>query len=831
MKAIVLAGGFGTRIQPLTNGMPKPMLPILNRPMMEHTMIKLRDELGIKDVAVLLYFMPDVIKSYFKDGAELGMNISYYLPDDDYGTAGAVGFAREFLDETFIIVSGDLVTNFKFDEIYDFHKAKKSKLTISLTPVENPLQFGVVIANKEGKIQKFLEKPSWGEVFSDTINTGIYIIEPEILNYIPVKSNYDFGKDLFPTLMKNDVTLWGCYTEGYWRDVGNPESYRDVYQDIYDGIIDLKIKGEKREVDGGLLFVDEGSFVDESVKIQGLAIVGKNSKIEGAVGLSNCVIGDNCVISDNVKISNSVIWNDCKMGSKSLINNSIVCNDVEFDKNIKIKSGLIIAEKCVVEQNVTFERDVMVWPNKTIQEGSSINTNVIWGDKYKAAMFGAGSVSGRANIELSSDLALKLAESFGSVLPVGSKVYVSRDYHNSSRMLKRAFLSGLLSTGINVVDVFSVPSVVMRHDLANNDDIVAGVHIRQSAKNLEETEILFYTSEGLLIDTNFAKNMERVFTRENFRRVRSSEIGYITEDAQLADRYITAVKAKINNQILKTKGLKIATNLMFGSISNVYPKIANELGVESVILNAYEDDKQLQNLAATIQRSQAEVSKIVTALGLDCGVLIYPNGQKLQLIDDEGNLVKDYVMLLAMLEMLNSDPASKGKKVFLPAWAPDFTSYDNIEVIRGKFGGFRAKQLQDYDLIATTDGHFAFSEFGLNTDAVFSSTKVLELLISSGSKLSDIINKVPNFVYRGENVACPSAFKGKMMRKFLEDGKDKKSSHLDGVKIWVSEKEWILMIPDQHSEFLNIYIQALNHDNANAIFGDYKAKIDSWINE
>lgn len=831
MKAIVLAGGFGTRIQPLTNGMPKPMLPILNRPMMEHTILKLRDELGIKDIAVLLYFMPDVIKNHFKDGSDLGLNIQYYLPDDDYGTAGAVGFAREFLDETFIIVSGDLVTNFKFDEIYDFHKAKKSKLTISLTPVENPLQFGVVIANKEGKIQKFLEKPSWGEVFSDTINTGIYIIEPEILNYIPVKSNYDFGKDLFPTLMKNDVTLWGCYTEGYWRDVGNPESYRDVYQDIYDGIIELNFKGQRKVVDGGVIYIEEGSSVDESTKVQGTVVIGKNTHIDGSVNLSNCVIGDGCKVDEFVKVSNSVIWNNCEVGEKSLINNAIVCNDVSFDKNVKIKSGLIIAEKCVVEQNVTFERDVMVWPNKTIQEGTSINTNVIWGDKYKAAIFGAGSVSGRANIELSSDLALKLAESFGSVLPVGSKVYVSRDYHNSSRMLKRAFLSGLLSTGINVVDVFNVPSVVMRHDLANNDDIVAGVHIRQSAKNLEETEILFYTSEGLLIDTNFAKNMERVFTRENFRRVRSSEIGYITEDAQLADRYVSAIKGKINNNILKTKGLKIATNLMFGSISNVYPKIANELGVESVILNAYEDDKQLQNLAATIQRSQAEVSKIVTALGLDCGVLIYPNGQKLQFIDDQGKLVKDYVALLAMLDMLNKDTSNSARKVFLPAWAPDFIEYDKLEVVRGKFGGFKAKQLQDYDLVANTDGHFAFSEFGLNTDAVFSSIKVLEMMITNGNKLSDVIKSIPEFVYRGENVPCPSAFKGKMMRKFLEDGKDKKSSHVDGVKIWVSEKEWILMVPDQHLEYLNIYIQALNHTNANAIFDDYKAKIDSWINE
>jgi mannose-1-phosphate guanylyltransferase/phosphomannomutase len=204
MKAIVLAGGFGTRIQPLTNSVPKPMLPILNRPMMEHIIIKLRDELGITEIGVLLYFKPDIIKEHFKDGKDLGVNIQYFLPDDDYGTAGAVAFAREFLDETFIIVSGDLVTDFDFKKIKKFHEKKQSQLTITLTPVENPLQFGVVIANEEDRIEKFLEKPSWGEVFSDTINTGIYIIEPQVLDLIPFKQNYDFAKDLFPKMMKED---------------------------------------------------------------------------------------------------------------------------------------------------------------------------------------------------------------------------------------------------------------------------------------------------------------------------------------------------------------------------------------------------------------------------------------------------------------------------------------------------------------------------------------------------------------------------------------------------------------------------------------------------
>jgi len=830
MKAIVLAGGFGTRIQPLTSTIPKPMLPILNAPMMEHIIIKLRDDLGIKDIAVLLYFMPEVIKDYFKDGKDLGVNITYFLPDDDYGTAGAVGFARDFLDETFIIVSGDLVTDFKFNNIYKFHKQKKSKLTIALTPVENPLQFGVVIANKQGKIEKFLEKPSWGEVFSDTINTGIYIMEPEILNFIPKGENYDFAKDLFVRLMSSNITIWGCHVEGYWRDVGNPQSYREVYQDIFEGKIVLPIKGKKTIYPKGVLYLEKGASVDKSVQIRGVVAIGKNSKIGGLSELNNSVLGENCTLDEDVKLSDTIFWQGCSVGSKTNIYNGIICNDVKIDKRVKAKHGVIIAQNCTVYKDVSFKKDVMVWPNKIIEEHSVISNNVIWGDKYKSSIFESGSVAGRANIELSCDLCIKLAEALGSILPLGSRIYMSRDYNKSSIMLKRAFLSGLLSTGVNVVDASTVPSVVMRYNLSTQDDIIAGVHFRQSAKNQEETEILFYTSEGFFIDTNLSKNIERVFFRENFRRVRSSQIGEIYQDSETNARYIDAIREKIDANLFKNRDIKIVTDLMFGSTSKIYPNILNTLDIEFILLNAYKDDKQLQKLPSVINRAHCEVGKIVKSLGFDCGILIYPNGHKLQFISDEGTLVKDYIALLVLLNLLdfNNTPI---RKVFLPAWAPDFITYKYLDITRDKVCGLKAKELKEYDLIANTDGYFAFSEFSLNTDAVYSSFKFLELLIQNKTTLNAAIDAIPKFAYRGENIPCQSAFKGKMMRKFLEDSKGKKSSQADGVKTWVSKNEWILMVPNEHQQFLNIYIQAKDDKNAEKIFNEYKRKIDLWINE
>ena len=830
MKAIVLAGGFGTRIQPLTNSIPKPMLPILNRPMMEHIIVKLRDELQIKQIAVMLFFKPEIIKNYFKDGKDWGVKITYYQPDDDYGTAGAIAFARDFLNETFIIVSGDLVTNFDFKKIEKFHKEKQSKLTIGLTSVENPLQFGVVIANKNGEIEKFLEKPSWGEVFSDTINTGIYMLEPEIMNYIPYGHNFDFAKDLFPKLMKENITLWGCSLEGYWRDVGNPESYRDVYKDIFNEEVVLQFAGNQESMPQAVIYKEKGVEIHEKVRLKGVVVLGKNVEISEGVTLENVCLGDNCKIGKHVEIIQSVLWQNVTVETKSKLKNAVICNDNTIKEEVKVSLGVIVAEQCEINKKVSFERDVIIWPDKVIDEKSVVSQNIIWGDKYKSSIFQAGKVIGRTNIELSSQMAAKLAESFGSILPIGSNVYVSRDYHKSSRMLKRAFLSGMLSTGVNVFDVENVSSNVMRHNLSNNDDVIAGIHIRQSVINETETEIIFYTNEGLPLDTNLAKSVERIFFLENFRRVNYNEIGDIFENQNIVEKYVKDITQSIDTNGLQNKNIKIATDIMFGSTSNIYPKIINELGIESIILNAYKDDKQLQKIPSIIQKSHHDVGKIVKYLDLDCGFLIYPNGQKLQIVCDDGKLLGDYVALLVILDLMDKT-ATKKVKVFLPAWAPDFIEYKNIDITRAKFENIKGSQLQEFDLIANTDGQFAFTQFGFTSDALYVSFKVLELLTKSQLKLSQVAHALVPFSYRGENVACKSSLKGKIMRKFLEAAEGKNHSTHDGVKIWVSKNEWILMVPDQYREFLNLYIQAKNVENANKIFETYYEKIEKWKDE
>lgn len=828
-----MAGGFGTRIQPLTNSIPKPMLPIMNRPMMEHTIMHLK-ALGIKEFIVLLYFKPEIIKDYFKDGSAFGINITYVVPDDDYGTAGAVKRAQEYIgNENFIIISGDLVTDFDFQQIFDYHKEKQSKLTITLTSVDNPLEFGVVIANKEGKIEKFLEKPSWGEVFSDTINTGIYIIEPEILDYIPKNENFDFAKDLFPLLMREGIDLMAGYAKGYWRDVGNPESYRDVYDDILSGKIKFQLGGEAVKYTDGVLICEEDNTLDESVEVVGIVIIGKNVTVKRGSKLNNVVIGDNVTIGASSKISNTVIWNNVVIGHNAKLDGCVICNNNSIGRNVTAKSGLILAEGCEIGELVTVEKDVTIWPDKVIEAASIVSRSLILGSKHKNSIFENGMVIGKSNVELSCEMATKLAEAFGAQLPVGSTVLVSRDYNRNSRMLKRAFLGGLLSAGVDVLDFNAIPVAVMRCSLSSHEYYGGGVHFNQKLDDPTSTVITFYNHEALRINNDVAKKIEKAFFKETFRRVDYSRIGQIYESDHIKeyDEYKNGVESLLHSHLFKCIDCRIAVDVMHGLTSEVFPDILNDMGVDNIMFNAYPDEQCLENINILSKRSNHDMSAVIKALSLNAGFMLYPHGQRLDILCDEGTLLSKQSALYAVLSLLNMEARALGikKKVFLPTWAADIVCFDALEIEQGQYANFKASQMKMYDLVATGEGNFTFTEFSTHRDSMYATLKILEMIVSNKVKLSELIAAIPHFYYHTFQVPCTQAYKGKMMRMFLEDAKEKVSSTLDGVKIWLDEYDWILMIPDQYNEHLNLYIQAVTQENGEEIYRVYTKKIEEWM--
>lgn len=830
MKAVVMAGGFGTRIQPLTSSMPKPMIPVFNKPMMEYIIESLKSA-GIIDIVILLYFKPEVIQGYFGDGSSRGVKINYVLPDDDYGTAGAVKKAQKFLDDRFIIVSGDLISDFNLQEIIGFHEVKNSLATITLTSVPDPLQFGVVITDKESKILRFLEKPGWGEVFSDTINTGIYVFEPEILNYIPEDSNFDFSKDLFPKLMASGIDIFGYNAKGYWRDVGNPDSYRAALLDIMDGQVTLPLSGTKSDDKNAVIYAGKDVEIDESAKFEGLVVIDDGCKIGKEAVIKNSVIGKNCIVDEKSKIFSSILWQGCAVGKNSFVQNAVLCDRVNIGSGVKAEHGVIIAEGTEVGNQVIFEKDVMVWPEKQIEAGSIVSSNLIWGDKWKKSIFEGGKVSARTNVELSPDLAAKLGAALGSQLPSGCRVLMSRDYDRASRMLKRCFLGGLLSTGINVTELRMTPLPVMRHKLSMFGE-VAGVYFRQCQSDPTNTEILFYDESAALIDSNFEKNIERVFFRENFRRATHDDIGEIYDQMIVNEFYKEGVLKLIDINLIKTRRSKIVVDLMNGTTDTVYPELLNKAGIDAVVLNAYRDEKKLSRTMHQTELSFKEVTDIVKVTESEMGIVIYPHGERLGIITEKGEVLSEDRALLFMLKLIDLSVKNK-VKVYLPAFAPGVLddALMNVEITRGKASGIKAEYLRNFYFTGDLNRNFTFIKNGTHADAMFSSLKMLEMMAKQNVKVSDVLKTIPEYHYSHTVINCPLELKGFLMRKMSEEAMDKDASFLDGIKITFKGRGWVHMVPDQFTANVHLYVESASEKEYKGIHNEFKEKINGWLQE
>src|SRR5580698_3132382 len=270
-----MAGGEGTRLRPLTSNQPKPMLPMANRPMMEHVIGLLRQH-GFEDIVVTVAFMANAIRSYFGDGSEFGVRMVYATEATPLGTAGSVLNARDELDERFVVISGDVLTDIDLTSVVDFHLSKQALATIALKAVEDPLEFGIVITHEDGSIERFLEKPTWGQVFSDTINTGIYVLEPEIFDFIEPDKSVDFSADVFPDVLAAGKPLFGHVSDGYWEDVGTLEAYLSAHQDVLDGKVQVAVAGFLLRPG---VWLGKGAEVDPTARIDGPAIIGGNAHI------------------------------------------------------------------------------------------------------------------------------------------------------------------------------------------------------------------------------------------------------------------------------------------------------------------------------------------------------------------------------------------------------------------------------------------------------------------------------------------------------------------------------------------------------------------------
>ena len=361
MKAVILVGGEGTRLRPLTFNTPKAMVPIVNRPFLEHMIEYLKGH-GIDDIILTLYHLPDRIQRYFGDGSSFGIKLTYAVEDSPLGTAGAVKNVAAHLDETFFVFNGDIFTDIDLTAMMEFHRQRGSKVTIALTPVEDPTIYGVVETNAEGKVERFIEKPSRDAVTTNMINAGTYIVAPEVLSHIPKGLSFTFEQGLFPLLLERGDPVYAYQSDAYWIDIGTPEKYLKLHHDLLTGRVTRSFLGECA---GKGIWVEEGCDIHPQAELEGPAVIGRNCVIGSRARVKGpSAIGQDCRIGSGSLIEGTIVWQNTRLGQGVSLKNCVIAENVFIGDRSQVMEGCVLGNNVLVGSDQRLTQGTKVWPEE-----------------------------------------------------------------------------------------------------------------------------------------------------------------------------------------------------------------------------------------------------------------------------------------------------------------------------------------------------------------------------------------------------------------------------------------------------------------------------------
>ncbi len=830
MKAVVMAGGEGTRLRPLTINRPKPMVSLVDRPVIQH-IIELLKIHGITDIIITVQYLANAIQDYYGDGSLHGVNITYSLEEVPLGTAGSVKHAEHLLDGPFLVISGDSLTDFNLTQVIEHHMSTQAMATITLTRVQNPLDYGVVITDEDGQVRQFLEKPSWGEVFSDTINTGIYVLNPEVLAYIERGKLTDWSKDVFPRMLHKGDTIYGYIAEGYWTDVGTIEAYMRACGDYLAGRVRLPRSGTNI---GGEVWVDGDAEIAPDAQLHGPIYLGHGAKIKGGVIIHGpSAIRDYTIVDARASIDRSIIWRNSYIGERAELRGAIVLRQSNIRQRAVLFEGVVVGDGVQIGAGAVIQPNVKIWPGKEVDEGATVSSSIIWGSQGRRVLFGRYGVTGLVNIEITPELCAKLGAAFGATLPRGSTVTINRDAHYTPRMLKRAIVAGLPSAGIHVCDLQTVPVPVARY-FTHASGAAGGVHVRLSPYDNRVVEVKFFDAQGLDITTAAERKIENTFFREDFRRAYLDEIGRIAYGEGVTETYSKAFLGALRSDALEAIGrsFQLVVDYANTSTSAVLSPMLRRYRVDAVELNVNLDESMVFQTRAQFEAGMARLSQITSVVGANVGARLDSSGERLFIVDDRGVRVSSLQALAAMTALVMR--ASGGGTVAVPVTAP--LAFETIarryggQIIRTRatLGALMQTAAQQPDLLMLGDGNgaYIFPAFYPIADGMFALLKLMELLTVTEMRLSTLLAELPPYYMAQNRVPCRWESKGKVMRLLNEQYAERTANHIDGIKIELGG-EWVLILPDPDGPFFQVIAEGHSDEQARVLVEKYTGLVTS----
>ncbi|MGH9073673.1 MAG: sugar phosphate nucleotidyltransferase, partial [Acidimicrobiales bacterium] len=760
--------------------------------------------------------------------SELGFDLAYATEETPLGTAGSVRNAREELTDTFLVISGDVVTDIDLSAVVAFHREHRALATIALEAMEDPLEFGIVIARPDGTIERFLEKPTWGQVFSDTVNTGVYVLEPEIFDHIPGGRSVDFSSEVFPALLEAGLPLYGYVAGGYWEDVGTLEAYLRAHQDVLDGKVGLDIPGF------GLrqgVWLGEGVEIDPTARIDGPAVIGDNSRIGPRAHVSDhTVLGSNVRVGADAFLERSVVHDNTYLGPGVHLRGCVLGRSDDVRQGVRCEEGVVLGDDCWVGPHAVVNAGVKVYPGKTVEAGAVVNSSIVWESRGSRHLFGRHGVAGLANVDVTPELVVRLSMAYATTLAKGATVTTSRDTSRAARVLKRAVMVGLNAAGVNVDDLEAATVPITRLQTRTGHSR-GGVTVRLAAGDPQSVVIRFFDDTGIDIDEASQRKIERTFHREDFRRALAGELGGIDFPARALEYYTDSLMGSVDLPAIRDARFKLVLDYAYGTASFVMPNVLAKLGADVLAVNPYAATAR----AMAVDRAEhaAEVGRLVRASGAHLGAVVDPHGEHLTIVDDSGRSLSDDEALLALLQLVVA--TVPGATVALPVTASrgaeDICSAGGAKITWTKLSAPHLMEVAsagEVSFAAGQDGGFIFPAFLPAYDSAATLVHLLSMLAVTGRRLSEVVRGSPAVHIAHASVATPWEAKGMVMRTLVETIKDRELVLVDGVKV-LEEGGWALVLPDPEEPLTHVWAEGPGDDAATALAGAYVDRIHALL--
>lgn len=806
MKAVIMAGGEGTRLRPMTCNMPKPMVSILNKPVMEH-IINLLVSYNIKDIAITLCYLPEMIKDYFEDGKRLNAKLHYFTEETPLGTGGSVMNAGDFLDDTFVVISGDALTDINLKNAVEFHKSKHSCATLVLKKEPIPLEYGIVITDEDGKILRFLEKPGWGEVFSDNVNTGIYILEPYIFKYYKCGDAFDFSRDLFPKLLKDNLPMYGYVTDSYWSDIGDISSYIQSNFDAMNGKVNL----------AGHDITSHETSIQSGAKIIEPVYIGSNCTIKsGSIVGPYAVIDDNSTILEGASIKRSIISKNVTIGRGSEIRGCILCNKVNLKDNVNIFEGCVIGENTIVSNSSTIKPGIKVWPEKFISPDTILTRNLVWGSRASKKFFGERGISGDINIDITPEFASLLGSAFACTVKSQNPVLISSDGKNPSLIIKNSIVSGILSSGRNAIDCDS-KSIPAFRSAVRFFKASGGIRINTGLNNSIHIEVI--DSNGCNIERALEKKIENILSREDFERCNTLSTGSLTEVKNYDEIYIQNNIGEIKNiKAIQNKSPKIFVASSCAGVLDIASKFLTRIGCDVFTKLLEPNDEHDSDI-------HDRISESIVKGNIFMGVIISDNAENIILFDEKGSKVQsDRYNVLSSIILLKLG----AKKILLP-----YTTTRIVDKIAERYNACITRTKSSVsnfmrEILSLNGSELSHIQYIFNFDAILSSAFVIDYLIQNSLSASSLFAEIPEFYIKKNSLTCNFNDMGRIIREIVQNNKGSDIELFEGVKV-NTQKGWFLVLPDNEKPVFNIYAEGFTEEYADEISVDAAHKIKEMI--